>query len=393
MILAFVLLLLLQAAQAVARPLLVISVDGLDYRYLRNADQLGLRIPHMRRMVAEGAGAAGVIGVVPTVTWPSHTTMISGVPPHVHGILNNRRPKAEGGEYYWSATLLRSRTLLDIAREKGLKTAAITWPVTVDAPVDFNLPEYFQARNGGAMDLPSIESKGTPGLVKEISELFPSFAQYWMNDRTRALATIYLLENKKPDLILLHFVDHDAAAHEHGPFTREANAVLEYTDELIGDIVRAMPKDMAVALVSDHGFERTDNVVNLRMLSGDAVAITPFLLIARSQPAAAKIRKLRADKKLGIGREVPLAEFTEMSTEYPDAIAVWEPAEHFSFSAGESGSTAREKGNHGLWPTRPNYRSVFVLWWPGIQPAYLPEMRMIDIAQRLAEVLGVPAPR
>jgi hypothetical protein len=154
-----------------------------------------------------------------------------------------------------------------------------------------------------------------------------------------------------------------------------------------------MPKDMAVALVSDHGFERTDNVVNLRMLSGDAVAITPFLLIARSQPAAAKIRKLRADKKLGIGREVPLAEFTEMSTDYPDAMAVWEPAEHFSFSAAEAGSTQREKGNHGLWPTRPNYRSVFVLWGSGIQPAYLPEMRMIDIAQRLAEVLGVSAPR
>ena len=60
MIPEFVLLLLLPALQLGARPLLVISVDGLDYRYLRNADQLGLRIPHMRRMVADAArrGAA-----------------------------------------------------------------------------------------------------------------------------------------------------------------------------------------------------------------------------------------------------------------------------------------------------------------------------------------------
>src|SRR5688572_28725114 len=279
------------AALATARPLIVISIDGLDHRYLRDADALGLQIPHIRRMMQEGAAAHGVIGVVPTVTWPSHTTLISGVAPHVHGIMGNRRPKAEGGDYYWSTSLLRSPTLLNGLRERQMKSAAITWPVTVDAPVDFNLPEYFQKRNGGAMDLPSIESKATPGLVKEMTEIFPSFAQYWMNDRTRALATVYLLERKKPDLLLLVFVDHDAEAHEHCPFSREAKAVLEYTDELIGDIVRAMPKEAVVALVSDHGFERTDTVVNLQALRGDAVTISPFLLIARNAQAAAKLRK------------------------------------------------------------------------------------------------------
>jgi predicted AlkP superfamily pyrophosphatase or phosphodiesterase len=397
-ILLFALLASLATAQTPRRPLLVISVDGLDYRYLRDADRLGLKIPQLRRMMQEGTTAAGVIGVVPTVTWPSHTTLISGVPPQVHGILGNRRPKNEGGEYYWSASLLKSRTLLHILREQGLKSAAITWPVTVDAPVDFNLPEYFQGRNGGAMDLPSIESKATPKLVQEIAEIFPSFAQYWMNDRTRALATIFLLERKKPDLILLHFVDHDSEAHEHGPFSREAKAILEYTDELIGEIVRAMPKNMAVAIVSDHGFERIDTIVNLRMLSEDAVTITPFLLIARSIPAASKIRKLRSNKKLGIGREVPIAEFREMSMESPDAVGVWEPIEHFSFSPGEAGSKelqqkAGGKGSHGLWPTRPDYRSVFMLWGEGIQASRLPEMRMVDIAERLAGVLGVPAPR
>jgi len=51
---ALLLLLLLPVAQLAARPLLVISVDGLDYRYLRDADRLGLKIPHMRRMAAEG---------------------------------------------------------------------------------------------------------------------------------------------------------------------------------------------------------------------------------------------------------------------------------------------------------------------------------------------------
>jgi predicted AlkP superfamily pyrophosphatase or phosphodiesterase len=388
----------LVTAVASGGPLVVISVDGLDYRYLRDADALGLQIPHMRRMMQEGSAAQGVIGVVPTITWPSHTTLISGVAPHVHGIMGNRRPNSEGGDYYWSASLLRSPTLLNMLRERQMKSAAITWPVTVDAPVDFNLPEYFQKRNGGAMDLPSIEAKATPGLVQEMAETFPSFAQFWMNDRTRALATVYLLERKKPDLLLLHLVDHDAEAHEHGPFSREAKAVLEYTDELIGDIVRALPKDAAVALVSDHGFERTDTVVNLNALREDAVTISSFLLVARSAQSAAKIRKLRADKKYGIGREVPVDEYRHYAADSEPVVAVWEPVEHFAFSPGEAGSSdlhtkPHEKGNHGLWPTRPDYRSVFVLWGPGIKAEKLPEMQMTDITARLAEVLGLPAPR
>jgi predicted AlkP superfamily pyrophosphatase or phosphodiesterase len=148
--------------------LLIISVDGLDYRYLRDADKLGLQIPSLRRLLREGEVFDGIEGVMPTVTWPSHTTIISGVAPFDHGILNNRRPKAEGGDYYWDVSLLRVKTLWHAARDAGLKTAAITWPVTVGATIDFNLPEYFQRRQGGAMDLRSIESKATPGLVEKI---------------------------------------------------------------------------------------------------------------------------------------------------------------------------------------------------------------------------------
>ena len=78
-----------------AAPLLVISIDGLDYRYLRDADQLGLKIPNLRRVMAQGEVADGVVGVFPTVTWPSHTTLITGVAPRVHGIRGNRRPRAD----------------------------------------------------------------------------------------------------------------------------------------------------------------------------------------------------------------------------------------------------------------------------------------------------------
>lgn len=385
--------------QAFAAKLLVISVDGLDQRYLRDADKAGLRIPHIRRFIREGWSVDGVVGVVPTVTWPSHTSIITGVPPAQHGILGNRRPASEGGEYYWNAALLKVPTLLDAVRQAGLKSAAITWPVTVDAPVDYNLPEYFAKRNGGGMDLHSIESKGTPGLVARIAAMYPSFAQEWMDDRTRALATMYLLREPKPDLILVHFVDHDSEAHETGPFSREANAKIEYTDELLGSVLGVLPKEYVVALVSDHGFERTDATVNFRTLLEPVAAdctVTPFLLIAKTQAAAERIRVLAREPKHGIGREIEGTELRQLApSASAGAVAAWEPAPHHSFTTSNSAelhSKPRELGNHGFWPTRQDYRSVFVLWGKGIKPGKQGEMKMIDIAARLASIVEVPYP-
>ncbi|MGH9839317.1 MAG: ectonucleotide pyrophosphatase/phosphodiesterase [Blastocatellia bacterium] len=389
-----------QRRPAGSRPLLVISVDGLDYRYLRDADKLGLKIPTLRRLMREGEVTEGIEGVYPTVTWPSHTTMITGVAPARHGILNNRRPRDEGGDYYWDVSLLKVKTLWHAAREAGLKTAAITWPVTVNAAIDFNLPEYFQKRQGGAMDLHSIEAKATPGLVEKIARVFPSFTQEWMDDRTRAQAAIYLLKYERPDLILLHFVDLDAEAHENGPFTREANAKLEYTDELIGEMLLAAPKEMVVAVVSDHGFERADRVVDVnRILAREGVAGKVEMrfgtLTTGDEPVAQWLRVASRDAKQGIGREIPPEEWKRFLPWEPGAVAAFEPAAHHPFgpaAAGEVFSKPREKGVHGLWPGRKDYSASYILWGKGVKPARKPRASMLTLAPRFAQVLGLSFP-
>ena len=76
-------------AHAAPHKLLVISVDGLDWRYLRDRDALGLSIPNVRKLLARSQTADGVTGVWPTITWPSHTSMLTGVHPNEHGILAN----------------------------------------------------------------------------------------------------------------------------------------------------------------------------------------------------------------------------------------------------------------------------------------------------------------
>jgi hypothetical protein len=371
-------------ALSAKQPLVVISVDGLDNRYLAQADRMGLKIPTLRKLMRDGQYSRGVIGVVPTITWPSHTTILTGVDPVKHGILSNWRPP---GDRFLDYSQIKVPTLIGAAHNAGLTVAAITWPVTVNAPLDWNLPEYFEKRRGGSMDTRSVESKSKPAdLVAKISADYPSFAQEWMDDRTRTLAALWLLRHERPDLLLVHLVDLDSEEHDDAPFSREANAVLERTDELIGEIVTALPAGSALAIVSDHGFERVDRIVNLKAAAPEAVQ-TGAIVIAPDEKTAAALREMKKDAKYGIGREIPKEEYARFpSSLNPNPAAVFESMEGVMFGTTE-GKPA-EIGNHGHWPMR--YRSVYVLWGSGIPHQVLPEFSIKEIAGRLATVAGVP---
>ena len=93
--------------------------------------------------------------MVPTITWPSHTTLITGADPVAHGILGNWRPP---GERYLDYAQIKVPTLIGAAHKAGITTATNHLARHyVNAPVDWNLPEYFEKRRGGSMDLRSIE--------------------------------------------------------------------------------------------------------------------------------------------------------------------------------------------------------------------------------------------
>jgi predicted AlkP superfamily pyrophosphatase or phosphodiesterase len=375
---------------AARQPLVVVSIDGLDNRYLANADRMGLKIPNIRRLMREGQTSAGIVGVVPTITWPSHTTMITGVDPIVHGILANWRPP---GEKFLDYSQIKVRTLLGAAHDAGLKTATINWPVSVGAPVDWNIPEYFQQRRGAAMDRASVESKvRPPDLFERISADEPTFAPAWIGDRERTLAAVWILQHHKPDLMLIHLADLDSEEHENAPYTRESIAILELTDGMLGQIIKAMPANSALALVSDHGFERVTTMVNLRAAAA-ANGVTNLIqsggyVVAPDARAADILRQFAKDPKYGIGREIPQDELTRFPSGIPAGAAVFESRDGFMFSPrGPEFSKPEEIGNHGHWPMR--YRAVYVLWGPSIKPGKLPEFSMKEHASRFAGVIGV----
>jgi predicted AlkP superfamily pyrophosphatase or phosphodiesterase len=317
--------------------------------------------------------------------------MLTGVPPFRHGILANASGPLDISQSYWSATKIKVPTLTQCAMANGLTTAGINWPVTVNADLTWNLPEVYAKRNGDSSDLASVDRYGTPGLVAEITRTYPSFAYRWLDDRTRTLATVYLLKNKQPDLMLLHLAELDSEAHEEGPFTPAANAVAERSDELVGDILKALPKDYAVALVSDHGFEKIDHTANLKALAAAAgvtgeMAITPGMVSTNDPQVAAWLRAQSG--KSDVGREIPPAEVKRFAG--LDVTAAFEPAPHVTFAAtGPVHGTPSNAGTHGFWPTRADYHSIFALSGAGIRPGKLSEIEMVSLKDRFAQVLGL----
>jgi predicted AlkP superfamily pyrophosphatase or phosphodiesterase len=390
------LVLAMPAAQAAPRKLLVISVDGLDWRYIRDRDALGLKIPNIRRLLVKSQVADGVTGVWPTITWPSHTTMLTGARPDQHGILANASGPPDPELSYWSATKIKVPTLTQCLAGAGRTIGAVNWPVTVDAKITWNLPEVYARRLGDSSDMETVDHFGTPGLVDEIARAYPSFSQQWLDDRSRTLATVFLLKQKRPDLVLLHLAELDSEAHEEGPFVTHANAVVERSDELIGDIMKALPKDYDLALVSDHGFERVDHVANLKIMAaakgiaGD-MTIQGGLVTTGDARIAAWLRGLSG--KGDVGREIPPAELVRYAPQLSGTA--FEPAPHVMFGAatdGDARSPSKNKGNHGFWPTRPDYHSIFLLSGPGIKAEALGTIEMVSLENRLEQAVGIACP-
>ena len=86
---------------------------------------------------------ARVTGVLPTVTYPSHTTLITGVLPAVHGILDNRIFDPEGlsqQAWYWYASAIKVPTLPGAVKARGLTAAGVSWPASVGMELDYNVP-------------------------------------------------------------------------------------------------------------------------------------------------------------------------------------------------------------------------------------------------------------
>src|SRR5215510_7018530 len=121
--------------------LVLFSIDGGAAFHLNNQQ---LELPNIRALIRDGVWAESSETVFPSVTHPSHTTLITGVQPIKHGVLANEMPDKEGvlhpGNSGLRSDIILTKTIFDQAKVKGLSTAAFFWPETVqDRAIDYNL--------------------------------------------------------------------------------------------------------------------------------------------------------------------------------------------------------------------------------------------------------------
>ena len=208
------------------------------------------------------------------MTYPSHTTLVTGVSPARHGILANRPFDPTGrnaGGWYWYAEDIRVPTLWDVAGRAGLVTSAVDWPVTAGADIRYNIVQYWRTRDAPDDAKLGRALSNPPGLLQEAERAvgpYPSGRTFTVEaDARRAAFNAYLLEAKRPRLHLCYFSGLDEAEHSAGPDSAESRAALEKIDALVGVVRRAAERAgrgrATVAVVSDHGFTQTRRELEL----------------------------------------------------------------------------------------------------------------------------------
>jgi predicted AlkP superfamily pyrophosphatase or phosphodiesterase len=386
-----------------ARRLLIVSIDGMDARFL-NEPNLKVKVPNIRGLMREGASAT-VVGVAPSDTWPAHAAIVTGVSPWQSGIAANAPAQAAEGAF--AASAFRTEPLWEAATKSGMKSATVYWPSTLGASVAFDFPEFWQDRRGNAVPLEPISRRAVPaGIGARVAKMFPAFDKELWDDSTSAYATICLLTNcaagnDKPAIILMHMTEVDAEQHETTALSIYAREILESDDDLLGQVLKALPPDTLVALVSDHGFENENRMVRPKVLLRQAgvkgrVETADGLIGTPDAAVAEALRGLmQQGRRNGIAREVKMAEVKARAPSLGRWIAAFDTMPDCVASDEDRGAgvgPGSHLGVHGFWPTRPGYRSVFILAGPGVRPVKLGEIDMLQIAPTLAEAIGVKLP-
>lgn len=423
------LLALALALPAAATPVLLISIDGLRPADVLHAKERGLALPHLTRFVRDGAYAEGVTGVLPTLTYPSHVTLLTGASPRVHGVGGNLSfdplDKNQLG-WDWYASDIKVPTLWQAAHDAGLSTANVHWPVSVGAVgVDWNLPQIW--RTGTEDDRKLLAALATPGLLpvleKDLGPYPQGINEELDGDQARARFAVKLLELHQPQFMTVYFAALDHEEHAKGPGTPDANRVLEQIDALVGEVAdaaRRVHPDGVVAVVSDHGFAPVTQDVNLYapflkegLVTLKDGAITDWqaavwndggsaaIVLRDPSNEAVKARvqalldRLRLDPTYGIAEILDRPQLlAKGGTGKASWFVVFKPGYELGVTLDAPlPAPSHYHGMHGYDPARADQRATLLIEGPGVPAGRdLGVVDMRDIAPTLAGYLGVALP-
>lgn len=241
------------------QPVVVVCVDGCEPDYVTQAIQAGAA-PYLARMVEKGASVIGDC-VVPSFTNPNNVSIVTGVPPSVHGICGNYFYDAQTGREVMmnDPSYLRVPTLLASFADSGKKVAAVTAKDKLRTLLGHGLKGIcFSAEKA---DKATVAECGIDHVLELVGKPVPSVYSADLSEFVFA-AGVRLLETQRPDLMYLSTTDY--VQHKCAPGTPEANAFYRMMD---GYLARLDALGAVIGLTADHGMSpKTDAAGRPRVL-------------------------------------------------------------------------------------------------------------------------------
>lgn len=417
------------------RHVIVVSVDAMVYEDVETLSKLYALNPIWDRT----ARVDRVRSVYPTITYPCHSTMMTGVYPETHGVVNNERPEVCVRSSKWQCMreYVHAKSIFDFAKEQGLTTAAVFWPVTGnDKNIDYLVAEYWpQDGESGAQcfrDSGSSEEVMQKVVLPNLKLVEGHHRQHPWCDEFVMQCACDMFTAFKPNLMMVHPANVDAYRHQTGLFTQKVQSALEETNLWLAKLMRAV-EDAGLMdktdffIVSDHGQLAVRRSVALNVLfaekglidvdeNGEIRDYTAFaksgglsaLVYLKNPDSAEDLARTRAalDEMLasemsGIGQIFTEAEAREQHHLGGSFSFVIESDDYTSFGNDWVRPLIRPLDNrnyrfgratHGHLPEK-GPQPTLIAFGPHIKPgAVLPNARLIDEAPTFAHALGFEMP-
>jgi predicted AlkP superfamily pyrophosphatase or phosphodiesterase len=396
----------------------VISLDAFGAALL---DQPLLPVPTLHALMASGSYARSMQPVNPTVTWPNHTSMVTGVVPAKHGviangkIINQRTDKLPSVDASADKTeLVHVPTVYDRAHGAGLTTAEMDWVAILNATsINWSFAEEPVATS------PLIKEMLADGSLTQAELKTFDDGPQANRDRLYTRGAIYSIKRHHPNLVLLHLLALDDVEHEYGFDTTAGQNTAAFLDDRVKEVIDAVREagDLdrtTFLIVSDHGQSSVHHTVDPNAILTDA-GIPPSEATALAEGGVAYIYEAHPSAQLSEKiRAIFLANPATDSVPNDQQIAAqgWpthkdDPAsfdilayakEDWQFGGkavkehrSTSPTVEEQTGTHGYPNTRPLMQEIFIANGAAIRSAgEQPPFPNLNVAATIAKILDLP---
>lgn len=405
----------------IAKHVIMISLDGV---YEADFDKLMQR-PIFVELVENGAYSNQVTTVYPTLTYPIHTSIVTGTTPDKHGIYHNHQLQVgvpvKNQTWYWYQDEVKVPSLFDKLAQHQFVTASILWPVTGRGNITYNIPEVSALE--GENQATKLLKSGTPMyLVKsylKYGKILGDGEQPKLDQFSTAVA-VDTIKSKKPNLLAIHLISVDHFRHDFGVESIEAVEAFDVYEQSVTEIVEAVKEagiydDTVFLVTTDHGQIDVHQNVYLNNVLKRAGYITEteegldyqayvqplglgaYVYIKNHDPVIKQevmtlLRSVMQDPNYGIETIYTANDLKRLHVPSEVDIAI-EARLGYQFKENLTSKDIKSnftKGNHGYSPWKLGYKNVLMISGAGIKNQLdMGKIHVLDIAPTVAKILGL----